>query len=166
LTLLTEQSARMARVLDRLADAARARGAADPSIGTGQWLARTVEHWGLLRPLARVHLEAAADLPARAYGPALEAVLLTLLNNAADVSSETIRVRAGAAHGCIVIEVLDSGPGLTCDVDKRGCDKSGWGVGLDLARASLANLGGELEFADRPEGGAVARVLLPMEKGA
>ena len=165
LVLLAEQSARMQQVLARLGDAARARGAAaGPQMATGAWLARVVEHWGLLRPEARVHLETAADLPAQAHDPGLEAVLLTLLNNAADVSPEAIRVRANLigkpGAGQMVIEVLDSGPGLAGAMDKRG----GWGVGLDLARATLARLGGSLELADRPEGGASARLVLPVER--
>lgn len=159
LTLLAEQSARMGQVLARLGDAARARGAAaGPAQPTGVWLARVVEHWGLLRPDARLRLDADEGLPARSHDPGLEAVLLTLLNNAADVSPEAIEVRAGLAGDRVIIEVMDHGPGL---VGKS--DKSGWGVGLDLARATLARLGGALELADRPEGGAVARVSLPPE---
>lgn len=159
LTTLAEQSTRMQQVLARLGDAARARGAeAGPALPTGAWLARVVEHWGLLRPDARVRLETNETLPARAHGPGLEAVLLTLLNNAADVSPGMIQVRAGLVAGRVVIEVLDRGPGLA-----RESGKSGWGVGLDLARATLARLGGDLELSDRPEGGAVARVSLPLE---
>lgn len=159
LTLLAEQSARMQTVLARLGDAARARGAATgPALPTSVWLARVVEHWGLLRPEARVRLDNTADLPARAHDSGLEAVLLTLLNNAADVSPDTIQVGASLVAGRLVIEVLDSGPGLA-----RESDKSGWGVGLDLARATLARLGGTLELTDRPAGGAVARVSLPLE---
>jgi len=163
LTLLTEQSARMRRVLARLGDAARARGAvAGPRLTTHDWLAQMVEHWGLLRPEARVHLEVAADLPARAHDPALEGVLMTLLNNAADVSPAAIWVRAGLANSRVAIEVLDSGPGLAGEIGKRGDKLGGWGVGLDLARATLARLGGSLELADRPDGGAIARVSLPL----
>lgn len=165
LTLLAEQSARMGQVLARLGDAARARGTtAGPKMATTIWLARVVEHWGLLRPEARVHLEVAADLPARqSHDAGLEAVLMTLLNNAADVSPEAIRVRASSGDGHIVIQVLDSGPGLKREMASHS-DKSGWGVGLDLARATLARLGGSLELADRPEGGAIARVVLPVEE--
>jgi two-component system sensor histidine kinase RegB len=159
LTLLAEQSARMQQVLARLGDAARARGAASgPAEATGAWLARVVEHWGLLRPEAQVRLDTAEALPERSHDPGLEAVLLTLLNNAADVSPEAIAVRAGLADDRVIIEVMDHGPGLAGKTDK-----SGWGVGLDLARATVARLGGELELADRPEGGAVARVSLPRE---
>lgn len=159
LTLLAEQSARMGQVLARLGDAARARGAAaGPAQPTGAWLARVVEHWGLLRPEARVRLDAGEGLPARSHDAGLEAVLLTLLNNAADVSPEAIEVCAGLADDRVIIEVMDHGPGLA-----GKSDKSGWGVGLDLARATLARLGGELSLTDRPDGGAIARVSLPLE---
>jgi two-component system sensor histidine kinase RegB len=159
LTLLSEQSARMQRVLARLGDAARARGTrAGAREPTADWLARVVEHWGLLRPEARVHLEVAPDLPDRAHDSGLESVLLTLLNNAADVSPTAIEVHAGLGTDRVVIEVLDRGPGLVLE-----SGKSGWGVGLDLARATLARLGGTLELADRSGGGARARVCLSRE---
>lgn len=162
LTTLAEQSARMQRVLARLGDAARARGAArGPSLSTADWLAQVVEHWGLLRPQQQVRLDLAADLPARTHDAALEAVMMTLLNNAADVSRDTIRLRAAMQGGRVVIEVEDNGPGLTQDQEK-----SGWGVGLDLARASLARLGGQLELFERPQGGVTARVTLPQATAA
>ncbi|MDP2432101.1 MAG: sensor histidine kinase [Pseudomonadota bacterium] len=161
LTLLAEQSARMQQVLARLGDAARARGAAAGSeMPTGIWLARVVEHWGLLRPEARVHLEIDAETPAQAHDSALEAVLMTLLNNAADASPEAISVRAGVEGKHLIIAVLDRGPGLASENNKGG-----WGVGLDLARAALARLGGGLSLSDRPEGGAIARVSLPVGAG-
>ena len=161
LTLLAEQSGRMQQVLARLGDAARARGAAlEPPLATGEWLARLVEHWGLLRPEARVHIEAAADLPIQSHDAGLEAVLMTLLNNAADVSEEVITLCAGREGELLVIEVLDSGPGLASETAKLG----GWGVGLDLARATLARLGGRLELTERPQGGVRARVEWPVPR--
>lgn len=165
LTLLAEQGARMQQVLARLGDAARARGAtAGPRLATGAWLAQIVEHWGLLRPEAQVRLAADADLPTRAHDPGLEAVLLTLLNNAADVSPTAIQVRASRAPGQLIIEIMDQGPGLAGE-SSQTAGKSGWGVGLDLARATLARLHGTLELRDRPAGGAVARISLPLEDG-
>lgn len=161
LALLAEQSARMQQVLARLGDAARARGTAVVAeMPTGIWLARVVEHWGLLRPEARVRLEAAEGLPARSHDPALEGVLMTLLNNAADASPEAISVRARVEGRRLIIAVLDRGPGLA---GENG--KGGWGVGLDLARAALARLGGGLSLSDRPDGGAIARVSLPVGTG-
>ena len=160
LTVLAEQSARMQQVLGRLGDAARARGsAAGPRLPSDLWLARTVEHWGLLRPEAQVHLQVQPGLPewpAQAHDPGLEAVLMTLLNNAANVSPQAIEVAARREAGRIVIEVRDHGRGLEAE---KG--NSGWGVGLELARATLARLGGSLELAERPEGGVVARLRLP-----
>ncbi len=161
LTLLAEQSGRMQQVLARLGDAARARGAAlEPPLSTGDWLARLVEHWGLLRPEARVHIEAAADLPIQTHDAGLEAVLMTLLNNAADMSEEVITLFAGMEGGRLVIEVLDRGPGMASETAKLG----GWGVGLDLARATLARLGGRLELTERSQGGVRARVELPVPR--
>lgn len=159
LNLLTEQSARMQQVLARLGDAARTRtSAAAPRMDSRRWLAQTVEHWGLLRADTRVHLQPGHSLPERAHPPALESVLMTLLNNAAEVSPQHIRVSVEPEADELVFRVSDRGPGLASELKKTG-----WGVGLELARAALQRLGGRLELIDQPDGGVEALVYLPPE---
>lgn len=156
LALLDGQVNRMEHVLGQLRDAARGRNApVNGSLPVERWLARIVEHWGLMRPDARVTVSVPPHLPAQAADPAIESILVTLLNNAWEASHDELRLCAGQEGQSLWIEVIDRGTGL-------GKGKPpGWGVGLDLARAGLARLGGKLEIQDAAEGGTRARIHLP-----
>lgn len=159
LALLSGQLARMEAVLARLGGAARGRG---PSVGAlmpaGAWIARGLERWGLMWPKARVDLVLAEDLPSIPDDAALEAVFVTLLNNAAESSPEDISVVARREAGGLIVNVADRGAGLAAE----GGKPTGWGVGLELANAALARLGGTLAVSDRPDGGVIARMFLPV----
>jgi two-component system, sensor histidine kinase RegB len=159
--LLSGQVARMQTVLDRLGDSARARGGrSGPPIAARLWLARVLEHWGLMWPQVRVALEFDDGLtqaaPLLEENPALEAVLLVLLNNAAQASPDAVLLRACQRDAQLVVEVIDHGGGL------QSGKHAGWGVGLDLARAALERIGGHLEIGAAAEGGVNARVVVPL----
>jgi two-component system sensor histidine kinase RegB len=162
LALLSGQVARLEDVLKRLAEVAREpdRDAA-PRVSLAEWLGSVLEHWGLLWPKARVDLVVSPDVRAIPADPALEAALVTLLNNAARFSPGEIHVTAAEAGGRLSIQVADRGPGLGGTADTP----PGWGVGLDIARAAMDRLGGSLELAARPGGGVVARLDFPAGPG-
>lgn len=161
LDLLVGQVARMQTVLDRLGDSARARGElAGPPLPVRAWLARTLERWGLMWPQARLTLDIdpqlTASQPLLADDPALEAILVVLLNNAAQASPQAVRVRARLMPQALALEVVDQGAGL-------GSGKAeGWGVGLELARATLERIGGSLEISSSGAGGVSARITFPL----
>jgi two-component system sensor histidine kinase RegB len=161
LGLLAGQVARMQAVLDRLGDSARGRGdRVGLPIAAQAWLARTLERWGLMWPHARVTLDLDAELdasqPMLADDPALEAILVVLLNNAAQASPDTVLLRARVSPKSLLLEVIDRGGGL--DSGKT----EGWGVGLELARATLERIGGSLEIGASEVGGVSARIRLPL----
>lgn len=156
LDLMAGQLQRVEAVLARLGQAARSReNVAGPALPARRWLARTLERWGLLHPQASVVLEADAGLPAIEDDPVLEAVLMTLLNNAVEASPGHVSLAARVRDGFLRVEVADAGPGL-------GGKQAGWGVGLELAQAAMARLGGHLEVQDRPGGGVLARAEMPL----
>ncbi len=77
----------------------------------------------------------------------------------------TIEVRAGRAGDDLVLSVRDTGAGR----DRMAGGEHGNGVGLRLIRGRLAELyGGEqrLELEPAPDGGTVARIVLPYHTGA
>lgn len=164
LALLSSQVMRMQAVLERLGESARARGSrltpAAPSMPAQVWLARVLEHWGLMWPQVSVQLEVADDvaenLPLLADDPALEAVLVVLLNNAAQASPDAVVLRASRVGLDLSLEVRDGGGGL------QSGKASGWGVGLELARAALDRMGGILQIGESEMGGVSARVILPL----
>lgn len=160
LDLMAGQLQRVEAVLARLGQAARSREIkAGPALPAGRWLARTLERWGLLHPQARVELRAPQGLPPLEDDPVLEAVVMTLLNNAVEAGRGLVVLAARLEGRFLRVEVVDSGPGL-------GGKRPGWGVGLELARSAVARLGGRLDVLERPEGGVLARADLPLAEEA
>jgi two-component system sensor histidine kinase KdpD len=116
-----------------------------------------------------------ADLPLAFGDPLLlEQLVLNLLENAAKhtPAATPIAIRASAEDGRLVLEVADRGPGLAPGDEtrifekfQRGAGKgggSGVGLGLAICRAIASAHGGMIEAANRPGGGAVFRVALPL----
>lgn len=65
--------------------------------------------------------------------------------------------------GTVVLQVVDSGPGLNGEATQRGTSTSGSsGLGLDIVRRIVADGGGSFEVASSPSGtGFVATAVLP-----
>jgi signal transduction histidine kinase len=111
-------------------------------------------------PAIPVHLELHGELGVIEGDAALEAVLTTLLNNAAQASPGDVSVTATRAGESLVIQVADRGPGLASENGKP----HGWGVGLELAQGAMARRGGSLGVNDRPGGGVVARLEISLAR--
>jgi two-component system OmpR family sensor kinase len=104
---------------------------------------------------------------------ALKALLNNLVGNAvkyADGANLTLQIDEGNA----IIEVIDDGPGLSADdlerafepffraERSRNRDTGGIGLGLASVRAVARAHGGDATLTNRPEGGLIARVSLPV----
>jgi signal transduction histidine kinase len=103
----------------------------------------------------------------------LEQVLLNLVSNAHDAlraagGSGTIVIAGVFERGQAVTEVRDSGPGIPEDVLPRIFEpfyttkRHGTGLGLAISAGIVRDSGGELTAANRPGGGAVFRLVLPI----
>jgi len=113
---------------------------------------------------------ALADRAAAIVDPDLvRGVLTNLLENAAQAVGPggKIQTRTFREGGRTVIEVADSGPGLS-DLARSTLfqpsitfKKNGMGLGLSIARRSVLLCGGEIEYCDSILGGAAFRVSLP-----
>jgi two-component system CheB/CheR fusion protein len=97
------------------------------------------------------------------------AVLVNLLLNACQASApQTVELRAAVAHERCRVEVLDRGPGLPAEVRGHMYEpfvttrSSGTGLGLPIAHRLTTIQGGTLSIDDRPAGGTVATVTLPL----
>jgi C4-dicarboxylate-specific signal transduction histidine kinase len=110
-------------------------------------------------------LELPAGLPAvRADERRLSQVFLNLLLNAGDATGGAGRVRvAGRLEaGQVIVEVDDSGPGLSPEVRNRAFDPffttkepgQGTGLGLAVCHGIMASFGGSIEAGEAPGGGA------------
>ena len=81
----------------------------------------------------------------------------------------TIWVKTYSNSAAVMLEVADNGPGVAADVVPRIFDAyfttkpagAGTGIGLAICRKVVQAHGGELDYSDRPGGGALFRVFMP-----
>lgn len=119
-----------------------------------------------------VEMLAGERLVAQVQPNLLRRALRNLIENAVrHAGSATVSVRA--AGDWIAIEVADDGPGIPetelANVMEpfvrleasRNRETGGSGLGLTLARSAAQAHRGRLELENRPEGGLIARILLP-----
>ena len=106
-------------------------------------------------------------------------VLLNLVLNAAqalpagDPEHQRIEVRTRRSGDRALIEVADTGPGVPEELASRIFEPffttrgslGGTGLGLWLSRSIVEEEGGTLTWHNRPEGGAVFTVSLPLFRG-
>ena len=99
----------------------------------------------------------------------LRAALLNLAMNACQAAGKgDIDVGIAAADGLCCIEVRDRGPGIPPDVRDRVFEPffttrtSGTGLGLAIVKRLIELQDGTITLADRPGGGTIARVTVPI----
>jgi signal transduction histidine kinase len=101
----------------------------------------------------------------------LRQVVSNLVSNALNQMPDGGRldVTARAEGAGVIIEVADTGPGIPPDRLERvferfvkSGDSTGSGLGLSIARDLVEAHGGTITAANRPEGGAVFTIDLPL----
>jgi C4-dicarboxylate-specific signal transduction histidine kinase len=132
--------------------------------------------WTLYSQKAReLKIQLAGDIPPRVMvrgdAAGLEQVIDNLVKNALDAMEETggeLTRRVVMEGGLVRLIVEDTGPGIDPAILPRIFDPffttkkvgKGTGLGLAIAYGILEELGGTVEAANRPEGGAVFTVTL------
>jgi signal transduction histidine kinase len=117
-----------------------------------------------------------SDVPAvDAYAGELNQVWTNLIDNAADAmeGQGTLRISTRSAPDSVVVEIVDSGPGLAPAVAARAFEAffttkdvgRGTGLGLDIAQRIVVDRhGGTIGIESQP-GETVLRVTLPTRRG-
>ncbi len=129
-------------------------------------------------------IEVSSDLPEslviHGQKSQLTHLFMNLLGNAAKAlgsstnSPKTISVRGRVENEQAVVEVLDNGPGITTDILPRIFEPffttrevgAGMGMGLSICHAIIESHQGTIQAANRPEGGAIFTIHLPLAKEA
>jgi signal transduction histidine kinase len=105
----------------------------------------------------------------------LRRAIRNLIENGVKYGGGVVRVAVLRVSGNAAIEVKDKGPGIPeAELDyvqepfvrletSRNRETGGTGLGLTLARSAAQAHEGRLELENRPEGGLVARILLPAD---
>jgi signal transduction histidine kinase len=107
----------------------------------------------------------------------LQQVLLNLVTNAQEAvraggSTRTIALVGSAGEGLVIVEVHDTGPGIAESALPRLFEPffttkpDGTGLGLAISADIVRECGGDLSARNRPEGGAIFRVSLPLAPAA
>ena len=122
---------------------------------------------------AAVALHPGAPLALEGDAPSLKALLANLVGNAVNYAGHA-EVEVRRERGVAIVEVSDSGPGMaSADLARafepffraeqsRNRDTGGSGLGLASVRAVARAHGGEATIENRPGGGLLARVTLPI----
>lgn len=94
--------------------------------------------------------------------------LVNIINNAAEVSPEGVRLEARWTAERVTLDVIDHGPGVTPELTKQlgkspiTTKEHGLGVGLFLAFATIERVGGAITMSARVQGGTRTRLVLPL----
>lgn len=119
-----------------------------------------------------VTFEETARLTMRLRPALMRRAIRNLIENAVKYAGAAeVRIVPGTRN--IAIEVADRGPGIPQEaLDKvfdpfmrlessRNRDTGGLGLGLALSRAIVSEANGEIKLENRPDGGLLARIVLP-----
>jgi len=105
----------------------------------------------------------------------LQQVLMNLIVNASDAmhaapeSARTLSIHTARVGDSVQVDVSDRGPGIKQDELERVFDMffttktGGMGIGLAICRSIIAAHGGALTAMNVPGGGAMLRVVLPVQ---
>ena len=129
-------------------------------------------------PRARIVRSFEDGVVAEVRGPRIAQVVINLVLNAAQAiapghpDSNRIDVRVQSSPTGAIIEVSDTGPGIPAEIAEHlfrpffttRAGSGGTGLGLWLSRAIVEEEGGTLSWRNRPEGGAVFTVHLPLAR--
>jgi signal transduction histidine kinase len=169
---IERESGRLARLARAMLTLARAHA------GTEAPRVEAVRIAPLLREVAAelrphdgviVDVEASEELMVDSNPDLLEQALRNLGENAAKHTAHgTVVLRAYRSGDGVTVEVEDSGPGMSAEVQRHVFDRfyrgerdaEGFGLGLAIVRESVRTLGGRIELDSSPGAGTVFRIVL------
>lgn len=123
-------------------------------------------HWDLSEPAPQVFVDRVQ----------FQQVVVNLLTNACDAllavdpSRRLAAIRSYVSDAAAVVEIVDSGTGLAPDVLRSLFEPffttkpDGMGLGLSICREIVEDHGGQISAMNGPQGGAIFRLRLPLER--
>nr|WP_314074115.1 ATP-binding protein [uncultured Roseococcus sp.] len=154
-----------------LMSAGEARGEAPVVTTMRRFLDGIVDDWRAMRlPQTIYYTDRFGDDVTIVSDPALKQVIGNVIDNALEVSPHWIGITASREQDLLVLEIADRGPGFSRQMldgfgqpysSSKG--RSGGGLGLFLLVNVLRKLGGGAEARNREDGGAVVRLMLPLD---
>lgn len=172
---IAEMQAQLARCKETvsriLRSSGEARGEGAERIGIISFIDALIDEWDESRGPAKLDYTNNLDTDwLVASDDLLKQIVFNVLDNAFEASPDWIGVDVSRERDAIVIAVRDTGPGFAEEtlVDfgkpyQSTKGEPGRGLGLFLVVNVLRKLGGRALGANRPEGGAVVSLILPIE---
>lgn len=153
-----------------LLSAGEARGESSVETTVATFLDELAEEWRTTRlaPSFVYENRFGQDLP-MVSDSALKQMICNVLDNALEASPEWIRLDATRETDVLVLTVSDAGPGFAPEMlaqfgkpYRSSKGRPGGGLGLFLAVNVARTLGGNVAAQNRPGGGAIVRLSLPL----
>lgn len=170
---LREQVAACKNTLERLRSYGADTALRDPDpMPADRVIQRIVEDWRLLRPGTSVAYswQDSVSIPVIQRRDGFDQMLTNLINNAANASPDGIAVQSGLESNTLVVDILDRGEGVAADITALAVKtadadavQARSGMGLILAKASIEQLDGRIQWLDRDGGGICTRVAVPLQ---
>lgn len=105
----------------------------------------------------------------RVYFEEMERALVNLLSNGLRYAKETVIIRGELLKDALLISVADDGPGIEPGKEEaifrrfhKG-NQGNHGIGLSISSAAIARQGGTISAVNRPQGGALFSIRLPLD---
>lgn len=171
LAIIRDQIDRCKEALSVLsASAGELRAESGHLMTVAAYVNEVIRQWQRHQPDVALKIQAGGNEPAPSLvaDRTLTHALVNILNNAAEVSPESVELVARWTQSALILTILDRGPGINPKIIERAGNlpvstkETGLGVGLFLAKATIARLGGTLQFYTRLEGGTSIRITLPL----
>jgi two-component system sensor histidine kinase RegB len=153
-----------------LLSAGEARGDAPVETTVRNFLDDLVVEWRTTRPANNLVYDNRFGQDLRIVSDsALKQMICNVLDNALEASPHWVRVDATRDDDMLIIDVTDDGPGFKSDMLNRigkpyqsSKGRPGSGLGLFLVVNVARTLGGTVAARNRPQGGAVVTLALPL----
>ncbi len=153
-----------------LLSAGEARGESSAPTTVRHFLDELADEWRSSRSVTEFVYENGFghDLP-MVSDSALKQMVCNLLDNALEASPRWVRLEAARAGDSLALTVTDAGPGFAPGMLKQfgkpyqsSKSRTGAGLGLFLVVNVARTLGGSVAARNRPEGGALVIITLPL----
>jgi len=171
LDLLATQSLACRKTLQQLVLKAEGDHGAKNIVNLHDFLDQLIERWLVIRPDAVATFELHPNLQiTSSLDQSIEHSILNLLNNAADANPIGVEIQAQIKKDSLYLCILDNGPGISEDIAKEigkpfvSTKREGLGLGLFLSNATMSRAGGTVNLYNRPSGGTLTEVILPLSR--
>jgi len=144
----------------------------EPKILLSDLLTALIEDARLLDPQREIKLQVIpANSPQKIAAEPFSRVVSNLLNNAIKhtESGTAVSLDVKLSDQLLKLHVCDSGAGVAPELlanlgeaFRRGSSSDGYGLGLSICKRAVLQMGGDISFANRSEGGFCAKISIPL----